>query len=78
MSPEGVVADVDGLLDMFCRFHFLKFTKEVESLIVASLVTCLHQLAGCLGGPRRRGCYIYSQCCNTIYISHHIHKPVIH
>ena len=38
MSPEVVVADVDGFFDMSCRLHFLKVTKEVESLIVASLL----------------------------------------
>ena len=46
-----------GLFDMFHQFHFLKVTKEVESLIVASLVTCLPWLASFLGGPRRKGCY---------------------
>lgn len=46
-----------GLFDMFCQFHFIKVTKEVESLIVASLVAWLPRLASCLGGPGRRACY---------------------
>jgi len=51
-----------GLFDMFCRFHFLKVTKEVESLIVASLVTCLPRLFCCLGGLGRRECYTSLEC----------------
>jgi len=31
MSPEGSVVDVDSLVVVFCRFHFLKFTQEVKS-----------------------------------------------
>ena len=46
-----------GLIDVLHWFHFLKLTKEVEYLIVASLVTCLPQLANFLGRPMRRGCY---------------------
>ena len=46
-----------SLFDMFRRFHFLKVTKVVESLIVASLIACLSRQDGCLGGPGRRGCY---------------------
>ena len=46
-----------GLVDVFRQFHYLKVTKEVESLIVASLIACLTQLTSFLGRPGRRGCY---------------------
>ena len=32
MSPGGVFAEVEGMFDVFHGFHFLKVTKEVESL----------------------------------------------
>jgi len=32
MSPGGVVVDVEGMVDVFHQFHFLKVTKEVGSL----------------------------------------------
>ena len=32
MSLGGVVADVEGMVDVFRQFDFLKVTKEVESL----------------------------------------------
>ena len=32
MSLGGVVVDVEGMVDVFHQFHFLKVDKEVESL----------------------------------------------
>lgn len=58
MSHRGVVVDVGGLFDVFRRFHFLKVNKEIESLILTSLITCLPSLVIFLGGLGRRGCYI--------------------
>ena len=46
-----------GLFDEFHRFHFLKVTKEIESLIVTSLITYLPELVGLFDGHGRRGCY---------------------
>ena len=43
-----------SLFDMFCKFHFLKVTKEVESLIVTSLIAFLPRMASCLGRCGRR------------------------
>ena len=57
MSPECVLLMWMGLFDMFYRFHLPKVSKEVESLIVASLLVCLPRLAGFLGGSGRMGCY---------------------
>lgn len=40
MSLEGFVVDVGWLCGLFHQFNFLKVTKEIESLIVTSLITC--------------------------------------
>lgn len=47
MSPGGVVVDVEGMVDVFHRFNFLKVTKEVESLH-SGLSHCMFTLVGLL------------------------------
>jgi len=49
MSLGGVPVDVEGMVDVFRRFHFLRSSRSLNPFIVASLVACLSRLASYLG-----------------------------